>query len=256
VNRKTFNKNPKLIISVLAAVLFFAVKSYCCEEIYLSDLTYSSGTIGWGTIHLDQSVGAHTITLNGVTFAKGIGTHANSDIIYNLNGDYTRFQTSVGVDDEVPTSNTYASVIFKVYKDGVLAYTSGTMGSTSATAVIDLNTTGCNQLKLTVNDANGSINSDHADWADARVTEVESGWSPTRNPDQIADYSSTSGLPGLALDGNTNGAWSGGSVTHTPTTGQTNPWWYWDMGSVKNISTIKLYNRTDECCSARMVNIR
>ena len=53
------------------------------------------------------------------------------------------------------------------------------------------------------------------------------------------------------VDGNTNGSWSDNSVTHTQLEHQ--PWWLVDLGSVQQIGTVKLWNRTD-CCSERLSN--
>src|SRR6266508_304641 len=53
------------------------------------------------------------------------------------------------------------------------------------------------------------------------------------------------------VDGNTNGNWSDNSVTHTNNEHQ--PWWLVDLGSVQQIGTVKLWNRTD-CCGERLSN--
>ncbi len=52
-----------------------------------------------------------------------------------------------------------------------------------------------------------------------------------------------------AIDGNTDGHYWNGSVTHSA--GSTNEWWQMDAGAVVPISTIDLFNRTD-CCSERL----
>lgn len=139
---------------------------------YLSDLGWTSMTNGWGPVERDLSNGeqaqgdGHTITLNGVTFAKGLGTHAASDVRYTIGG-CTRFQASLGVDDEVGPNG---SVDFQVYLDGVKAYDSGLMLGNSLTAPLDLVVTGKSQLRLVVTNGGDGINYDHADWADARLT--------------------------------------------------------------------------------------
>src|SRR2546423_1703912 len=74
---------------------------------YLSDMSWSSMTNGWGPVEKDMSNGeqaagdGHPLTLNGAVFAKGLGTHAASDVSYGLGGVCNRFKASVGVDDEV-----------------------------------------------------------------------------------------------------------------------------------------------------------
>jgi hypothetical protein len=52
-----------------------------------------------------------------------------------------------------------------------------------------------------------------------------------------------------AVDGDTNGDWWHGSVTHTDFA--TGPWWWVDLGSVQHIHHINLFNRTD-CCASRL----
>ncbi|HVK22769.1 MAG TPA: alpha-L-fucosidase, partial [Actinokineospora sp.] len=55
-----------------------------------------------------------------------------------------------------------------------------------------------------------------------------------------------------AVDGNTNGSYTAGSVTHTADAPlDTNPWWQVDLGSSQAVGTIKLFNRTD-CCADRL----
>ncbi len=54
-----------------------------------------------------------------------------------------------------------------------------------------------------------------------------------------------------AVDGNTSGDWVNNSVTHTGFDAQA--WWQVDLGAVKNIREVVLYNRTD-CCSNRLAN--
>ena len=56
------------------------------------------------------------------------------------------------------------------------------------------------------------------------------------------------GVPGRAIDGNTDGAHSAASVTHTER--QTDPWWEVDLGGPVPISSVSLFNRTD-CCAER-----
>ncbi len=135
-------------------------------EIYVSDLKWVSANAGWGTVQKDKSVGENTISLKGKTYAKGIGTHAASTIVYNLNGRYARFQSDVGVDDEVGTNST---VVFQVWADGSKIFDSGIMNNASVPQSIDVSVAGVNELMLTVTDAGDGINSDHADWADARL---------------------------------------------------------------------------------------
>lgn len=66
---------------------------------------------------------------------------------------------------------------------------------------------------------------------------------------QSSSYSHGMGLAGNAVDGNTDGNWSNGSVTHTPQ--ETQPWWEVDLGSNYDLQQIRIWNRTD-CCTERL----
>src|SRR5207248_1879471 len=108
------------------------------------------------------------LTLNGVAYAKGIGTHAVSQIVYNLGGGYSSFITAVGLDDEETAGGL---VDFQVIADGTKLFDSGNMGPSTATQNINLNVVGVQQLTLiATNGVAGSIDYDHADWAGARLS--------------------------------------------------------------------------------------
>jgi hypothetical protein len=73
---------------------------------------------------------------------------------------------------------------------------------------------------------------------------------------QSSNYTNTSGQPSKAVDGNTDGRWQSGSVTHTQGgQGQNNPWWSVDLGEVYEITQIRIWNRTD-CCTQRLDNFK
>ena len=55
--------------------------------------------------------------------------------------------------------------------------------------------------------------------------------------------------PAAAVDGNINGSFFSGSVTHT--NADTNAWWQVDLGASAAVSSIVIWNRTD-CCSDRL----
>jgi hypothetical protein len=141
-------------------------------QAWLSDMVWVSAANGWGAVERDRSNGeqgaadGRTINLNGVTYAKGLGVHATSDITYALNGQYTAFLCDIGVDDEVGSGG---SLVFQAWLDGVLAYHSGTMTGASATKSINLNVSGKTTLRLVVSNAGDGNAYDHGDWAGARL---------------------------------------------------------------------------------------
>jgi len=72
---------------------------------------------------------------------------------------------------------------------------------------------------------------------------------------QSSDADPVNGLASKAVDGNTDGDWAHGSVTHTVNKGSSFPWWQVDLGSEYRVTAIQLFNRTD-CCSERLNEIR
>jgi Domain of unknown function (DUF4347)/NPCBM/NEW2 domain/Calx-beta domain len=149
------------------------IDSYQGVLVYLSDLTPTSVTNGWGPLERDRSNGeqaagdGRTLTLNGVTYAKGLGVHAPSDITYTLSGAYTRFTADIGLDDEVGNGG---SVIFQVWADGVQLFSSGVMRGASATQSVSVDVTNRKALRLVVTNAGDNFNLDHANWANAQLT--------------------------------------------------------------------------------------
>ena len=147
---------------------------------YLSDLTWTSMTNGWGPVEKDTSNGenaagdGHPISIRGVTYTKGLGAHAVSNVVYNLAtaGSCTAFASDVGVDDE---TNGTGSVIFQVWVDGTKLFDSGIMTGTMAAKSVNVNITGNSQLTLMVNDDGDGLAADHADWAGARLACNPSG---------------------------------------------------------------------------------
>ena len=105
----------------------------------------------------------------GTTYAKGVGVHTNSAIPIDLTGlNCTRFQSVVGIDDEVGNQG---SVRFQVWNGTSTMLTqSPVITGSSSTTNIDIDITGINSLRLVVTDNGDNNYFDHADWADAKVT--------------------------------------------------------------------------------------
>ncbi len=141
--------------------------------VYLSDLTPAGTPInGKGPIERDRANGGSAagdgtpLKLAGVTYEKGIGTWAESTIVYDLGGRYSRFLADVGIDDVVGSGGT---VVFRVYANDVKIYDSGKRTGSSPTRSLDLDVTGKSTLKLRVTNYDGNITGDSADWAAARL---------------------------------------------------------------------------------------
>lgn len=137
------------------------------NPLYLSDRFPESYHQGWGNLQKDKSIKAG-INIGGKAFKKGLGTHAPSEIIYRVCGNYTTFSAWTGVDYFTKFS-TEASVQFEVWADGVLYYQGKVMKVTDPAEFVKINITGINELKLIINDAGDGQGWDHANWADAKI---------------------------------------------------------------------------------------
>jgi GH18 family chitinase len=133
---------------------------------YLSDLNWTSATIGWGSVQKDLSVGGNVLTLNGTTYRKGIGTHAISQIVYNIAG-CSVLQSDIGVDDEAGANGT---ITFQVLADGLQLFQSSVLNGSSATQHVNVSVDGHSQLTLIVGSGGDGIDYDHADWANASLS--------------------------------------------------------------------------------------
>ncbi|MFC5804993.1 sulfatase-like hydrolase/transferase [Streptomyces formicae] len=145
------------------------------RDAYLSDLAWLSARNGWGPVELDASNGKKPagdgtpISFGGTTYAKGLGVHAPSEIVYYLGGRATRFTSVVGIDDFSARQNARGGVVAEVRGDGRALFDSGLLTAAGGPRPVDVDVTGVRQLSLVVRDANNDGSYDHTSWADAHV---------------------------------------------------------------------------------------
>ncbi|HOL95732.1 MAG TPA: NPCBM/NEW2 domain-containing protein [bacterium] len=131
---------------------------------------------GYEKVNADLSVEENELQIGRTLYRYGLGTHANSRIEYDIPGEYQWFECHVGLDAEVRPNYEArpdrASVIFTVWINGQKQYESPLMFPPMAPQRVLLplpETKGFNRLRLEVSDGGDGNNSDHADWALARV---------------------------------------------------------------------------------------
>ena len=134
------------------------------DGIYLDALEPVSCVQGWGKLQRNQSVWEKPMTIGGRRFRRGLGTHADSRIVYDIGGGYRRFQSWVGADG---ASN--ATITFEVWADGQKRWESGLMTKQSPAKLVELEVTGVRRLELVVGHGSDDITSDHANWAEAKL---------------------------------------------------------------------------------------
>ncbi|MFJ5304787.1 NPCBM/NEW2 domain-containing protein [Streptomyces sp. NPDC088350] len=140
---------------------------------YLGDLPWLSTANGYGPVERNTSNGesaagdGHPITLGGVVYAKGLGVHAQSDVEYYTGKACEKVTADVGVDDEKGANGTVA---FEIWADGTKVASTGVLTNAMSAQPVTADVTGAQVVRLVVTDGGDGIDSDHADWADARLT--------------------------------------------------------------------------------------
>ena len=139
---------------------------------YAGDLAWVSASNGWGPPEADRSNGERApddggpIRIGAAAFEHGIGAHAPSRIVVDVQGRCSLFLADVGLDEEVGDRG---SVVFEVWGDGERLVTSGLARGPQVAVPIAADLTGVEQMTLVVR-AGGDGNAfDHADWGDARL---------------------------------------------------------------------------------------
>lgn len=146
------------------------------DYVYLSDIDYLSDSFsGWGNIEKDKSVGKLKLSLlnkdgEKVEFDKGLGTHATSQIGYNIEGKgFKKLETYIGVDS---SQENKGNVVFKILTDGKEVYNSGEMTGATPMKFVSIDLSEVKKLTLVCEKGENDWN-DHADFADAKfITEI------------------------------------------------------------------------------------
>ncbi|WP_192797491.1 NPCBM/NEW2 domain-containing protein [Psychrobacillus glaciei] len=145
---------------------------------YISDLNAKSVNVGWSTFKKDRAPagGAITLVRQGleVTYAKGIGVHASSEVVYDIEGKgFDFFESYIGI-DQAMKGNT-SSATFEVWVDGEKKYNSKVFRSNTEHEFVKVSVTGAKEVKLITTDAKDNGNTaDHTVWADAKLVENSS----------------------------------------------------------------------------------
>ncbi|MFJ8848912.1 NPCBM/NEW2 domain-containing protein [Streptomyces sp. NPDC102437] len=140
---------------------------------YLSDLPQLSASNGWGPVEKDTSNGesgagdGNPLTIGGEVFTKGLGVHAYSAVEFYTGGACGTVTARVGVDDEKGARGTVA---FEVWADGTKVASTGVLTNAMPAQPLAADVSGAQVVRLVVGDGGDGVDSDHADWADLRIT--------------------------------------------------------------------------------------
>lgn len=170
-----------LIFSQISILFLFTVSAVCFLLLLLANSAYLiSGKVSltsfkpiiikqdYGVLQVNRTTDSSSgwkkwnrLSTNYFFYRKGFGTHANSNLVFDINQKFSRFSTDFGVDTEALT---LASVVFQIWGDDKKLFESKTMGRFDFPDHTEVDVTGIKYLGLVVTDAGDGINSDHADW--------------------------------------------------------------------------------------------
>lgn len=163
-----------------------------------------------GPFELDMSNGAaaqgdgQLITIGGKVYTRGLGTHAQSELVYFLGGGCSSLTTDVGIDDAVTATG---DATFTIYADDEIVATSGSVSGQDAPVTLTANLTGATWLRLVTAPAN-STTGVQTSWA---LPLLRCGESNEPTSPEITLFSFETGSEGWA----TANAGSGGMVSQS-----------------------------------------
>ena len=125
----------------------------------------------WGELGLDTAVRPADnriikLRIKDKRYERGLGHHANGELVIALDGQYETFAAEVGVQWQ---GSNAGSVVFQVFVDDEKRFDSGVMTQQDPARKVQVRVQGADDLKLVVTDAGDGITCDCANWAEARL---------------------------------------------------------------------------------------
>ena len=150
------------------------------DSVLLTDLTWEYATAGWGSVALNKSISGGTLNVKGTTYDNGIGTHAQSIILYQLPQNSVRFKAFAGLDIGGTSQTGGATVEFMLATQDPTSRDVETNNAIANTGrisrtinpegkSIEADITGAAKLYLVVTDAGDNFSYDHADWINPAI---------------------------------------------------------------------------------------
>lgn len=133
--------------------------------IYLDELGTQTLLQDWGAPQANHSVLGTGLQVDGVKYARGIGTHSISRFLLRLDGKATLFSGLAGADDH---NDFGGNMEFRLYADKRLIWSSGILHKGMPAAPFRVDLKGVRQLAMIVTEGGDGIMYDHADWLDAK----------------------------------------------------------------------------------------
>lgn len=136
--------------------------------VFLSNIPWQSANNGTiYPVQKDLNNLGNLLQIREVTYIKGLGVEAPSEVVYNLGGNYTRFVTDMGLDNAGIWN---PSIRFEVIVDGQIVCNSGQVDLNTPPITCDITVSGKQTLTLKAyDDTTPGKYGDYANWAGARL---------------------------------------------------------------------------------------
>ena len=136
-------------------------------SLFISDLKYSKGSVGWSKVMMDRNAAKKPCRLGGKTFRKALGVHAKSRVTYELKPAYRRFVSLVGIDEMQGRTGSIRAI---VEIDGKTVFTSPILRGGDTPCPVDVAIPpDSRQMTLVIDDAGDGIAQDMVNWAGAGI---------------------------------------------------------------------------------------
>lgn len=133
-------------------------------RVYLDSLLPRALQQGWGQLHRKRSVTGGPLQIGDRFFLRGIGTHAPSQVLYEVPPGATVFHGLVGLD---AASGPGGHAVARIVVDGEEVFVSEALRVDGAPIAIELPMKGARHIILSAETADGEQAGDHVNWVEA-----------------------------------------------------------------------------------------
>jgi alpha-galactosidase len=152
---------------LLVMMTLGSIKAQTSDTLWLNKIDLTKVNQDWGSPRANLSVERKPLTIGGVVYQKGLGTHAVGLIEMDLKGSAEGFHGLVGLDDEELGNK--GSVCFVIKADNKELFRSPIMKAGMPAVKVDVDLKDVKQLSLIVEDGGDGNDGDHADWVSAFI---------------------------------------------------------------------------------------
>jgi hypothetical protein len=123
------------------------------------------------SLHLDKNLENGPLKIEGQTYAKGLAIHAHTELVYNLDGKYQKFEVVIGMDDVVGNEGLpLGRPLVKIEGDGRELFSQVITRRDKRRDLPPFDVKGVRQLRIVVTSTGLLDFGDHVDLANAKLS--------------------------------------------------------------------------------------